>query len=75
MPALVLLGFWFVLETIMGMVQLGGDAASPVANWAHVGGFIAGIVLLPFFILGASPPDTDWRKEADDLFQFDDPRQ
>jgi rhomboid family protein len=74
-PALVLLGLWFVLETISGLLQLHGDIVSPVANWAHVGGFIAGIVLLPFFTLGTSPPDTDWRKEADDLFQFDDPRQ
>jgi membrane associated rhomboid family serine protease len=74
-PALVLLGLWFVLETISGLIQLHGDLVSPVANWAHVGGFIAGIVLLPFFTLGTSPPETDWRKEADDLFQFDDPRQ
>ena len=74
MPALVLLGFWFVLETIMGLIQLGGDVVSPVANWAHVGGFIAGIVLLPLFTLGTSPPETDWRKEAEEMFKFDNPR-
>jgi len=74
-PALVLLGLWFVLETASGLLQLHGDLVSPVANWAHVGGFIAGIVLLPFFTLGTSPPDADWRKEADDMFKFDDPRQ
>jgi rhomboid family protein len=74
-PALVLLGLWFVMETISGLIQLHGDLVSPVANWAHVGGFIAGIVLLPFFTLGTSPPDSDWRKEADDMFKFDDSRQ
>lgn len=73
-PALVLLGLWFVLETASGLIQLHGDLISPVANWAHVGGFIAGIVLLPFFSLGTSPHGSDWRKEADEQFQFDDPR-
>jgi rhomboid family protein len=74
MPALLLLGLWFVLETAAGLLQLHGEVISPVANWAHVGGFIAGIVLLPFFTLGTSPPNTDWRKETERLFQFDDPR-
>jgi hypothetical protein len=30
--------------------------------------------LMPILSLGASPPDADWRKEAIDLFRFDDPR-
>jgi rhomboid family protein len=74
MPALLLLGIWFAFETTMGIIQLHGDVVSPVANWAHVGGFIAGIVLLPFFTLGTSPADTDWRKEAEEMFKFDNPR-
>ena len=32
------------------------------------------MILMPLLSLGASPPGTDWRKEADDMFQFDDPR-
>ena len=46
----------------------------PVAFWAHVGGFVAGMILMPLLSFGASPPGTDWRKETDDLFRFDDPR-
>lgn len=46
-PALFMLGYWFLL-------QLGGTAASAsdvggVAFWAHIGGFLAGIALIPFF--------------------------
>ena len=46
-PALWVLGFWFVLQFIQSALssgQVGG-----VAYWAHIGGFIAGMVLIiPF---------------------------
>jgi membrane associated rhomboid family serine protease len=46
-PALMVLGFWF-------LAQLFNAAVAPpdvpgVAFWAHVGGFVAGLVLVPFF--------------------------
>jgi membrane associated rhomboid family serine protease len=45
-PALVLLGFWFVLQLISGVGSLGGDAAQGgVAFFAHIGGFVLGIVV------------------------------
>ena len=74
LPALAVLGLWFALETLAGWAMLQGLVVEPVAHWAHVGGFVAGIVLLPFFTLGTSPPGEDWRKEADELFRFDDVR-
>ncbi len=74
MPALVLLGIWFLLQVVSGMLGLWGIAMEPVAFWAHVGGFVAGMVLMPLLSFGASPPGADWRKETDDLFRFDDPR-
>ena len=46
----------------------------PVAFWAHIGGFLAGIALMPILGLGAAPPGTNWHKEVDELFRFDDPR-
>jgi membrane associated rhomboid family serine protease len=49
-------------------------AGERVAFWAHIGGFVAGMILMPFLALGASPPGTDWRQEADDMFHFEDPR-
>ncbi len=44
--ALALLGFWFVLQFFSGLAALTGDTAQTggVAVWAHVGGFIAGVV-------------------------------
>jgi len=49
-PALFVLGFWFVMQLfsgvlVVGMPQTGGG----VAFWAHIGGFLAGMVLVFFF--------------------------
>lgn len=43
-PAIFLLGFWFVYQLFYGMVTLGLGAVTSIAYWAHVGGFIAGLV-------------------------------
>jgi membrane associated rhomboid family serine protease len=46
-PAVVLLGFWFILQVISGASSLG--STSGVAWFAHIGGFIAGALLVfPF---------------------------
>ncbi len=74
LPALVLLGIWFMLQVISGMMGLWGFAMEPVAFWAHVGGFVAGMILMPLLSFGSSPPGADWRKETDDMFRFEDPR-
>jgi membrane associated rhomboid family serine protease len=41
-PAYVVLGYWFLLQVLGGLPQLGGTSAG-VAFWAHVGGFVAGL--------------------------------
>jgi len=51
LPAWVMLGYWFVLQFISGLVSFGGEM-SGVAFWAHVGGFVAGIVLIKLFARG-----------------------
>jgi membrane associated rhomboid family serine protease len=43
-PAWIMLGLWFGLQLLDGLLSDPGDAG--VAFWAHVGGFIGGIVLL-----------------------------
>jgi membrane associated rhomboid family serine protease len=50
-PALIMLGIWFATQLISGMAALegAGDAAGGIAFWAHVGGFVAGAVLVWFF--------------------------
>ena len=48
LPAWLILGFWFVLQVIsgsLGQAGLGGG----VAWWAHIGGFVAGILLVGLF--------------------------
>jgi membrane associated rhomboid family serine protease len=45
-PAVVYLVFWFLLQLMSGIASLGGADTGGVAVWAHVGGFIAGVVLV-----------------------------
>jgi membrane associated rhomboid family serine protease len=45
-PAWLMLGVWFAVQVISGVSGLNGpSAASGVAYWAHIGGFITGVVL------------------------------
>jgi membrane associated rhomboid family serine protease len=44
-PAVVVLGLWFVLQLFDGVLALGGADVGGVAFWAHVGGFVAGMVM------------------------------
>ena len=49
-PAIVALGFWILLQVVSGMGMLGGqETGGGVAYAAHIGGFIAGILLVKFF--------------------------
>jgi membrane associated rhomboid family serine protease len=73
LPALLVLGIWFIIQTLQGLGIL-PSMGSPVAFWAHIGGFLAGIALIPILGLGAAPPGVNWHQEVDDLFRFDDPR-
>ena len=47
-PAGFVLGLWFVLQLLSGGMSLGREGGG-VAFFAHVGGFVAGIGLIPFF--------------------------
>jgi membrane associated rhomboid family serine protease len=43
-PALLYLGFWFVLQLVEGVGRVGmSGATGGVAFWAHAGGFLSGI--------------------------------
>lgn len=44
-PAFYLLGFWFLLQFMSGVGSLGPSAQSGVAYWAHVGGFMLGVLV------------------------------
>lgn len=47
-PAVLLIGFWFVLQLMSGIATIGTatGASEGVAVWAHVGGFITGLALM-----------------------------
>ncbi len=44
-PAIIFLGAWFILQWFYGFFDISGG----VAYWAHIGGFIAGMVLALVF--------------------------
>ena len=50
-PAVIVLGFWFVAQIFSGTSALATSSASEggVAWWAHVGGFVIGIILVRMF--------------------------
>jgi len=48
-PAYVMLGIWFIQQFVSGVTALSGAPTGNVGFWAHIGGFIAGaILILPF---------------------------
>jgi membrane associated rhomboid family serine protease len=51
LPAIYFLGFWFVLQFFSGVSSLAATAeeGGGVAFWAHVGGFVAGLVVAKIF--------------------------
>ena len=49
-PAKVLLGIWFLLQIYNGLGSSSFASGGNVAYWAHIGGFIAGILIIKVFI-------------------------
>jgi membrane associated rhomboid family serine protease len=48
-PAIIVLGFWFLLQLFSGLIAFGGPDVGGVAFWAHIGGFAAGAALAKLF--------------------------
>ena len=44
-PAVVVLGFWFVLQLVDGFASLGVTQSGGVAFFAHIGGFVLGALV------------------------------
>jgi membrane associated rhomboid family serine protease len=49
LPATIFLLFWFVSQLFSGWMSLGGAGGSGVAWWAHVGGFVFGVLAVHIF--------------------------
>ena len=50
-PALVVLGLWFLLQVAYGASDLSG-ASGGVAYFAHIGGFLFGLLAIKLFANG-----------------------
>jgi membrane associated rhomboid family serine protease len=52
LPAWIVLGYWFIAQFLSGAatsISTHGAASGGIAFWAHVGGFVAGILLIKLF--------------------------
>ncbi|GAC1430621.1 MAG: rhomboid family intramembrane serine protease [Terriglobales bacterium] len=51
LPAWVVLGYWFLTQFVSGAttIAFSSQTGGGIAFWAHVGGFVAGIVMIKLF--------------------------
>ena len=49
LPAWLMLSLWFAMQLLLGVAGLSTMGEGGVAFWAHIGGFVAGVVLALFF--------------------------
>jgi membrane associated rhomboid family serine protease len=45
LPAFIILGYWFLLQFVAGVSTVGASATGGVAWWAHIGGFLFGMLI------------------------------
>jgi membrane associated rhomboid family serine protease len=71
-PAVLLIGLWFLMQLFNGLSALTSSVAGAtggVAWFAHIGGFVAGLVLVKLFVIGRrvrAPRHTmAWRPSRD----------
>lgn len=53
-PAFFFLFFWFAFQLLLGLASIGTTTGGGIAFWAHIGGFVSGMVLGP--MLASRPP-------------------
>jgi len=49
LPAWIVLGYWFVVQFLSGAatsIAFSQQTGGGIAFWAHVGGFVAGVVMI-----------------------------
>jgi len=56
LPAIVLIGIWFLMQFFSGVGSLGADNGGGVAWWAHIGGFSLGVLIA--LVIRESRPQT-----------------
>jgi membrane associated rhomboid family serine protease len=61
LPALVVLGLWFLLQIASASAQHGDISGGGVAYYAHIGGFLFGVLLIRLF---AKHPQDDYQSDS-----------
>jgi membrane associated rhomboid family serine protease len=51
-PAIIVVGMWFIFQVVDGLGYLGGGASGGVAYAAHIGGFVAGLATVKLWGVG-----------------------
>lgn len=49
-PAVVFLVLWFLSQLYSGLFAMQGASATGIAWWAHIGGFVFGVLMVSFFV-------------------------
>jgi len=63
LPAIVVLGFWFVLQFLNGILSFGVGQVGGVAVFAHIGGFLFGMLTVKLFVpRGRRSPESRGRR-------------
>ena len=50
LPAVIFIVFWFISQLFSGFISLNGASGGGVAWWAHIGGFIFGVLTVNLFV-------------------------
>ncbi len=69
LPALFVLGAWFLMQMIYAANVTDANMGGGVAWWAHIGGFALGALIMPFLSAGTPEPGHDWQREAKKEFE------
>jgi membrane associated rhomboid family serine protease len=72
LPAPIFLGIWFAMQFFQGVSSITSAPTSGVAWWAHVGGFVMGVIVAKLLDLThhLNPPVTRRREHADHVGTF-----
>jgi membrane associated rhomboid family serine protease len=62
-PAWIVLGLWFVVQLFQGWLSLGIETGGGVAFFAHIGGFVLGMILTWLIMLFVPQPPTEQRQQ------------
>jgi len=62
-PAWIVLGMWFGLQLLQGWLSLGIETGGGVAFFAHVGGFVLGMILTRLIMIFAPQPPVNQRQQ------------